>query len=229
MIIVGAEVKDNHEWANTPDLRVIVDKVPSINDFYFTRKGSLYYAEREDGAVMFYSHNVRNETGYGKRVFTLQMKDGTVKTLKGPWSSNSDCMNRAGFGPCTETWLRGVKDEYWVHGVNLTVKAAQEAMKLVAGNWELVEYKQNHGTYWVPLRTLPSGKATVDGEQVHIVGACKVTGDPVVITAPLADWKRWREGAYVQDAFPTLSAGDREFFITGCSEASFDEITNSEG
>ena len=37
------------------------------------------------------------------------------------------------------------------------------------------------------------------------------------------DYKRWRRGANIQDAMPWMSAGDREFLISGVCEKCFDD------
>jgi len=42
------------------------------------------------------------------------------------------------------------------------------------------------------------------------------------------DLFRYRQGAYVQDAFPYLSDGDREWLLTGISPAAWDEFMGPE-
>lgn len=44
---------------------------------------------REDGLCKFYSHNPNSEDGYGGAVFELRMEDGSLKQIKGPWSSRA--------------------------------------------------------------------------------------------------------------------------------------------
>ena len=55
---------------------------------------------------------------------------------------------------------------------------------------------------------------------------CPECGESSVVKLPLNGYRAWRAGAYVQEAFPTMSAGDREMLITGthpaCWSAVFD-------
>ncbi len=48
-------------------------------------------------------------------------------------------------------------------------------------------------------------------------GPCVVTGKPYSVTVPADGLYRYRQGAYIQDAFPNLSKEDREFLISGMS------------
>ena len=50
------------------------------------------------------------------------------------------------------------------------------------------------------------------------VGPCVVTGKEQRVTVKAQDLFRYRQGAYVQDAFPYLDKGDREFLISGTSD-----------
>lgn len=100
-------------YLNDPDIKVIVDRIPEIEEMVFERRGTLYFAH-EDGYVNFYSYNHPGD-GYGGRKFTLNMKDGTQSILKGPWSSNSASMNNAGFPPSAEVSITD-KEQTWVEG-----------------------------------------------------------------------------------------------------------------
>ena len=42
------------------------------------------------------------------------------------------------------------------------------------------------------------------------------------------DYKRWEEGAYVQDAFPYLSPEQREILISGITPKMWDEMIGDE-
>ncbi len=56
------------------------------------------------------------------------------------------------------------------------------------------------------------------GDETICVGPCRVTGRPYRVVVRTADFVRWRDaGEYAQRAFPYLSAGDREFLISGTS------------
>jgi hypothetical protein len=49
------------------------------------------------------------------------------------------------------------------------------------------------------------------------VGPCVVTGKEQRVTVKAQDLFRYRQGAYVQDAFPYLDKEEREFLISGPS------------
>ena len=112
MIILDARVEKFKEYDNTPSLKILVDKIPNRNDLEYTHRDCIYYAEL-DGYVSFFYY-FRPDDGYGGRTFNLKMKDGSTKSLIGPWSSNSASVNKI-FGPCVEVsitddlnvWHRG--------------------------------------------------------------------------------------------------------------------------
>lgn len=56
---------------------------------------------------------------------------------------------------------------------------------------------------------------------------CPLCGKQGEIVVPREDYERYKKGFYVQDAFPQLSAGDREQILTGyhsqCWDACFKE------
>ena len=43
---------------------------------------------------------------------------------------------------------------------------------------------------------------------------CRLCGSPQQIVAPVSSFMAWHSGEYVQNAFPLLSAGDREMLIS---------------
>lgn len=52
-------------------------------------------------------------------------------------------------------------------------------------------------------------------------GVCRKTHTVVV---PTEDYKKWKAGAFVQDAFPYLDAGTRELFISGVCDECFTKM-----
>ena len=48
-------------------------------------------------------------------------------------------------------------------------------------------------------------------------GACMITGETYSVTVKGEDLFKYRQGALLQDAFPTLDPSDREFLLTGVS------------
>jgi len=93
MKITKPEIDWMEGWANDPKLKFTVDKMPANDEYVYTKKGNLYFALHECGLASYFAHSPGNESGYGGREFTLQMADGTAKTIKGPWSSRCSVMN----------------------------------------------------------------------------------------------------------------------------------------
>ena len=90
-------------YANTPEFEVLTDKIPNKDTLRFEQKGRLWFAE-SGGYCSFYSHSGAdiNEGGFYRDPVKINLKDGSNKVLKGPWSSRAGVMNREGFGPCLD-------------------------------------------------------------------------------------------------------------------------------
>ena len=101
MEIINAKVNWNLGWNNSPELQILVDKIP--RDLRFQFKEGMFFAEKR-GYVSFFAHNgdSENHGGYCGRSFDIVMEDGAHKTLNGPWSGRSGVTNRLGFVPCVE-------------------------------------------------------------------------------------------------------------------------------
>lgn len=66
---------------------------------------------------------------------------------------------------------------------------------------------------------------TVDAQMYHTYsGKCFITGKPHSVTVLANDVARYNEGEYLQNCFPYLSAGDREFLLTGTTEEGWSEL-----
>lgn len=93
MKLLNAKINWNEHFMNAPDLQVLVDEIPSLEDMVFTERNGLYLAIR-NGFAMFFAYDGPSD-GYGGRSFRLKMADGSIRTLVGPWSSRSSCVNAA--------------------------------------------------------------------------------------------------------------------------------------
>lgn len=87
---------------NRPDLRLLVDEIPSLDMLRFDLRDSYYFAERGGYCQFFSHHGNGNNRGFGGAKFEITMRDGERRILEGPWSSNSSTMNEHDFGPCME-------------------------------------------------------------------------------------------------------------------------------
>ena len=65
-------------------------------------------------------------------------------------------------------------------------------------------------------------------DTLAIIGSCKSCGVRQRVVVPDEGWKRWKTGAYIQDALPMLSADIRELLISGYCGNCFDDICKDE-
>ncbi len=78
-----------HAGEDAPKIEEYLYSCASIGD------ATLYWAFcPRTGFVSFFYHTPHNETGFGGSTYKLHMQDGTTRTIKGPWSSNSSAMNK---------------------------------------------------------------------------------------------------------------------------------------
>lgn len=93
--IVGIKLAD---WPLTStNIEVFFDFIPSIKekDFKYEERDNIYRAQNQMGLVSFwYWKPPENNGGFGHRTINIQMLNGETVTLKGPWSSNSNYVNR---------------------------------------------------------------------------------------------------------------------------------------
>lgn len=71
---------------------------------------------------------------------------------------------------------------------------------------------------------------SVKMNNIEIVRINPISGEPVSKSLPMTMeqlWA-WQNGAYVQDAFPHLSADDREFIISGLLPGQWEELFGGE-
>lgn len=66
----------------------------------------------------------------------------------------------------------------------------------------------------------------VKGDKIITVqGKCIVTGEDVTITVPEKEFKDYyTNGKFAQDAFKSLTASQREFFISGCGPKGWEKL-----
>jgi len=132
MKILAGRIDWVENYDNAAHLHALVDYIPKLEELRFERRGHLYYAEL-DGYCRFFCYDRPGE-GFGGAVYHLHMQDGSEVDLKGPWSSGTYAMNRAGFGPCVpcalttdpQVWERG----HTFYGCDITLPLAHEVARL---------------------------------------------------------------------------------------------------
>jgi hypothetical protein len=99
-------LKGRVDWmegrGNRPNLYLLVDAVPCVDDLrYHATDDGIYFAEL-GGFCKFYSWRGGKGHGFGGDHFPITLVDGEKRVLQGPWSSSSSTVNEHGFGPCIE-------------------------------------------------------------------------------------------------------------------------------
>jgi len=138
MRIIAGKVDWYQEYANRPQLRLFVDEIPNRDDMVYTKKDGLYFSEL-DGLVSFFSYD-RPGQGFSGSGYTLDMDDGTIVVLSGPWSSRAGCMNGAGFTPCLDVSLTD-DERAWAKGYTfLSSTVTKELVDEARDRIEIGEY-----------------------------------------------------------------------------------------
>jgi hypothetical protein len=66
-------------------------------------------------------------------------------------------------------------------------------------------------------------------EEIEIVGKCVITGNTYSVKVKKKDMEMYEENKYlIQNIFPYLSKGDREFIKTRISPEGWDQMFNDE-
>ena len=133
--IIDAFVNYYEEYANTPQLVVMLNHKPNTDGFIYEKKGPLYYAQHM--GVARYHFYEKPGAGFGGAIYVTPLTDGTIEEHKGPWSSSAGSMNANGFGPCIDVSLcyydeDGVKtftNGHTFYGGAITLKMAQQALE----------------------------------------------------------------------------------------------------
>lgn len=140
MKILDARIDWMFGWANTPIMRLLVDKMPDHSQLRYKCYGEgpnhtgLYFAQLDGYVDFFYSTD--DKTGFGGRVFTPTMEDGTARRIRGPWSSNYMAAKRLTGVDCVDVsitddpavWERG----HTFYHANVTYDKLLEACILIS-------------------------------------------------------------------------------------------------
>jgi hypothetical protein len=140
MKILHAEINWMDKYANSPNLIVVVDKLPVHKAHkvkVIDENATAVWAET-DGFVTFFYHSRRDQNGFGGRTFKITDENGKEMEFKGPWSSRSSQMNKL-FPHCTEVTLFEGSMEGTAWSANLTIELAKKALALATNG--KVEYE----------------------------------------------------------------------------------------
>lgn len=132
MKIIKGRIDWKWGWSNASTLEVLVDTIPKWDTLRFEERDNLIFAESE-GYVAFNAFVDSDREGYAGRIFKYHMKDGSVKEWKGPWSSRSGVMNKAGFQPCMEVSITDSSNDYdkrfTFYGSAATINCVMDAIR----------------------------------------------------------------------------------------------------
>lgn len=105
--MIDSVVNWNLELGNHPDLKILMDQTPVFDCYSELKIGTetLYYCNK-DGVFNYYLESPSNPHGFGGSTFSLRMKDGTTRNIKGPWSTRAGVLNRFGIGPIVDCYLQ---------------------------------------------------------------------------------------------------------------------------
>jgi hypothetical protein len=66
-------------------------------------------------------------------------------------------------------------------------------------------------------------------EKIDVAKTCRVCKEVKKLTVSKAGYENWKDGIFIQEALPELSADDRELLISGVCGKCFDEMFSEEG
>lgn len=67
-----------------------------------------------------------------------------------------------------------------------------------------------------------------EGHKYTFSGKCDLCGDKKSVSVKGPDLFKFRQGEYIQSAFPYLTSGDREFLISGTCDKCWDKMWGEE-
>jgi len=67
-------------------------------------------------------------------------------------------------------------------------------------------------------------KEVFEPHRYYFTGPCSITGKSYTVAVSGKCLYNLRQGMHIQDAMPALSAGDREFLLTGISPEGWDQM-----
>jgi len=154
MQVKGLKVYWENDFSNDAILEVIVDNIPDYSEImeYECKKFEkieLYYASDEKtGLVNFYLSDFEDHRGFGGRSFKLNMKDGSVVTLVGPWSSRPAIFHKAGFPFCTNIYITEERYNHCSYAAFMLNSKLEELIKEFLP--ELQYYIAANGKIYIP-------------------------------------------------------------------------------
>lgn len=111
---------------------LLVDREASLDEHRFQHQDGLWWSEKDGLVVFFFWTGPGNEGGFGGEDFNITMVDGTLVTLRGPWSSRPGLMNKRGFPPSMGVRIRAAENEWWGNALVSAVRRWTPVTKIPA-------------------------------------------------------------------------------------------------
>jgi hypothetical protein len=105
-------------YGNSPCVNILFDDISDQPDNWEHEAipngpGRWVYIAQKYGMVSCHYYDENNHEGYGGKVFTVQMKDGTKHKLAGPWHGGAPNNFLPTTHFCIEVYHTGEKDSSW--------------------------------------------------------------------------------------------------------------------
>jgi hypothetical protein len=157
-VITGVDVDWHIGWANPPNLTLRVAGTPEWlgwRAFPQSSNSTFYMNVEKGGQVKFLYHDPRDERGFGGHVFTLEMGDGTVRKIKGPWSSNASFAQQVAGFDIMDVGLRAGTSHL---GGAWAVAQIKAALRQYQPNVEISLVPTRYGPVWEVITPKPPKK-----------------------------------------------------------------------
>lgn len=132
----------NQRFGNDPEVKFTVEgESPPFLDYRYEERNGCYFAQQDQNVNYIYKADPEKpDQGFGGRTFTAHMKDGSVRTWKGGWSSRPAAMTQAANFPmvfhCAIRWTEDRHPDLY-YATNVTLEYAHEAIERLLPEWEM--------------------------------------------------------------------------------------------
>lgn len=191
------------EWCptydNLPRLEVLLDEMDN-SVMRYERRNNLWLAIDNDRANYLHWKGPHNEGGYAGRDFVITTKEGEEVTLRGPWSSNSDAVNR--LFPDTPVVEASITNKQSVFDMGYTFYSGAILVNSLLRFKGKLKLTQNRAKSMDPRLVLP------DDTPVRLALLNNDEIQPVIYTS-VAKWEtkeQWRYRVLERSAHPSWQA-----------------------
>jgi len=138
-----------------PQLVLLVERTPDLDEFRFENKQGVWYAEKAGFVKYYYWIGPNNAGGFSNTHIPIITKNNTRVILKGPWSSRAGAVNSVGFGPCVDVLLaedpEAFSRGYTYSSGAVTLEMAMRACVII-GKMRMVKIRDDSDVRYDPFR-----------------------------------------------------------------------------